>query len=52
MRRDAVAQVAGRGAAEHGEAELDGARGGDRDDAILVGQRRMVDAVVLDVELA
>ena len=52
VRRDAVAQVAGRRAAEHREAELHGARGGDRHDAILVGQRRVIHAVVLDVELA
>ena len=49
---DAVGEVAGRRAGEHLEAELHRARGGDRDDAVLVGQRRMVHRVVLDVELA
>ena len=34
------------------EAELPGARRRHRDDAVLVGQRRMVDRIVLDVELA
>ncbi len=52
VRRDAVAQVAGRRAREHREAEFHGARGGHRHDAVLVGERRVVDAVVLDVQLA
>ena len=37
---------------DHLEAELDGARGGDRDDAVLVRQRRMIDRVVFEVQLA
>ncbi len=52
VRRDAVREVAGGGAGEHLEAELDRPGRRDRDDAVLVGQRRMVDRVVLDVELA
>ena len=51
MGGDAVRQVAGRGAREHVESELDGARRRHRDDAVLVGERGMVDRVVLDVEL-
>ena len=51
VRRDAVGEVAGRRAAEHGEPELHGARRRHRDDAILVRQRRMVDRIVLDVQL-
>ena len=49
---DAVGEVAGRRARQHLEAELHGARRGDRDDAVLVRQRRMVHRVVLDVQLA
>src|SRR5262245_20781299 len=48
----AVGEVSGRRTGEHFEAEFHGARGRDRDDAILVRERRMVDRVVLDVELA
>ena len=52
VRRDAVGEVAGRRAGEHLEAQLDGARGRHRHDAVLVRQRRMVHRVVFDVELA
>jgi len=51
VRRDAVGQVAGRRAAEHREAKLHVTGRGNRDDAILVREGRMVDRVVLDVEL-
>ena len=51
LRRDRVRQVAGRGAADRGEAE--GLRVGERDgnDAILEAQRRKADGIVLDVEI-
>ena len=52
MGRHAVGQVAGRRAAKHLEAQLDGARRGDGDDAILVRERRMIDRVVFQVQLA
>ena len=52
VRGDAVGEVAGGCAGEHLEPELDRARRRDRDDAILVGQRRMIHRIVLDVELA
>ena len=52
MRRDAVGEVAGRRARDDLEPELDGARRRHRDDAVLVRQRRVIDGVVLDVELA
>ena len=52
VRGDAAGEVAGRRAGEDREPELDRARRGDRDDAILVGTGRMVDRVVLDVQLA
>ena len=52
MRRHAVGEIAGRRAAERLESELDGARGGDRDDAILVRERRMIDGIVLEIQLA
>ena len=51
MRGDAAGEVAGRRAAEYLETELHGPRGRHRDDAVLVGERRMVDRVVLDVQL-
>ena len=34
------------------EPQLDGSRGGHRNDAVLVGKRRMIDRVVFQVELA
>ena len=52
VRRDAVGEVAGGRTREHVEAEFERAGGGDRHHAILVGERRMVDRVVLDVQLA
>ncbi len=52
VRGDAVGEVAGRRAGQDLESQLDGARGGHRDDAILVGQRGMIDRVVLEVQLA
>ena len=52
VRRHAVGQVAGRRAGDHLEAELHGAGGGDRDDAVLVRQRRMIDRVVFEIQLA
>jgi hypothetical protein len=48
---DAVGEVAGRGAADGVEAELDGLGQRDGDDAVLVGKRRIIGGVVLDVEL-
>src|SRR5262249_17515485 len=45
-------EISGGGAREHLEPQLHRARRGDRNDAILVRQRRMVHRVVLDVELA
>ena len=48
MRGDAAGQVAGGRAAEHREPELHRPRGRNGDDAVLVGERRMVDRVVLD----
>ena len=50
--RDGVGEVAGRGAADGVEAELDRARDGHRDHAVLVAEGRVVGAVVLEVELA
>ena len=52
VRRHAVGEVAGRRAAEHLESELDGTRRRNRDDAILVRERRMVDGIVLEIQLA
>ncbi len=52
VRRHAVGEIAGRRAGQHVEPELHGARRRDRHDAVLVGQRRMVDRIVLDIELA
>ena len=52
MRRHAVGEVAGRRAGEHVEPELEGPCGGNRHDAVLVGQRRMIHRIVLDVDLA
>ena len=52
VRRDAVGEVPGRGAGEHLEPQLHRARRRHRDDAILVGQRRMVHRIILDVQLA
>ena len=52
VRGDRVGQVAGGRAGQHLEAKLLGARGGHRHDAVLVRQRRMIDRVVLDVQLA
>ena len=49
--RDAAGQVARRGAADGPEAQLDGLRERDGDDAILERERRVIDGVVLDVEL-
>ena len=46
-----IGQVAGGGAAHGGEAELPGPGEGHRHHAILKGERRHVDAVVLDVEV-
>ena len=48
---DAVGQVARRGAADRLEAQLDGLRERHGHDAVLERQRRMIDGVVLDVEL-
>ena len=48
---DGVGEVAGRGAADGGEAELLRVGEGDGDDAILEGERREADGVVLDVEI-
>jgi len=45
-------EVAGRGARENIEAEFERAGGRYRYDAILVRERRMIDGVVLDVQLA
>ena len=52
MRRDAVCEVAGRRAGKDAEAELDGPRRRNGDDAVLIGAGRMIDRIVLDVELA
>ena len=49
--RHAVGQVARRGAADGLEPELDGLRKCHRDDAVLERERRIIDGVVLDVEL-
>ena len=46
-----VGQVAGGGAAHRGEAQLAGAGEGHGHHPVLEGQRRHVDAVVLDVEI-
>jgi len=42
MGRHAVAEIAGGGATKHAEPKFHRSRGGHRDDAILVGQRRMI----------
>jgi len=42
VRRHAVGEVPGRGAGEHLESQFHRPRRGDRDDAIFVGQRRMI----------
>ena len=47
----AVGEVAGRGGAEHLEAELDRAGRRHRDDAVLVRQRRMVHGIIFYVQL-
>jgi hypothetical protein len=52
VRGHAVREVPGGGAGEHRKSELDGARCGNRDDAVLVRQRRMVHRVVFHVQLA
>ncbi len=52
MSGDAVRQVASRRTRQHLEPQLDCAGGGDRHDPILVGQRRMVDRIVFDIQLA
>ncbi len=49
---DAVRQVAGGRAGEHVEPKLHRLRGRNRDDAVLIRERRMVDRVVLHVEFA
>src|SRR5262245_47177456 len=51
VRGDAVGQISSRRAAKHGEAQFDGPGCRHRHDAILVGQRRMVYPVFLNVEL-
>ncbi len=48
---DGVGEVAGRGAADGGEAEALGVGERDGDDAILEGERREADGVVLDEEV-
>src|SRR6185436_3944189 len=52
MRCDAVREVAGGRAGEHLEPELQRAGRRHRHDAVLVGQRRVIHRVVLDIELA
>ena len=49
---DAVGQVAGGGTADRGEAELAGLGQGHADDAVLEGERREVDGIVLEPELS
>ena len=46
-----VGQIARGRTAKHGKAELHVACGGNRNDAILVRERRMIDGVILDVQL-
>ena len=52
VRGHAVRKVAGRRARKDVEPELHGARRRHRDDAVLVGERRMIHGIVFDVELA
>ena len=49
---DGVGEVAGRGAGDDLEAEFARAAQRDGDDAVFEGERRVIDRVVLDVELA
>src|SRR4029453_1994346 len=51
LRRRRVRGVARRRAGPRVSPELDRLRDRDRHDAVLVGERRVVDGVVLDVEL-
>ncbi len=48
---DGVGEIAGRGAGDGVEAELDRLGDRHRDDPVFVGESRVVDRVVLDVEL-
>src|SRR5262249_50671964 len=51
VRRDRASEIAGRGAGERVEAQLDRLRAGHRYRPVLEGERR-IDRVVLDVQLA
>ena len=52
MGRDAVGEVAGRGARNDLESEFLRPRQRDGNNAVLEGERRVIEGVVLDVELA